>query len=586
MTNKNNRLNSAPPSGVKSMRQQAEDIFQERVAKSEADQDVLSLEKTRQMLYELQVHQIELEMQNEELRRAHAELDTIWKRYYDLYDLAPTGYCTLSKNGLFLEANLTAAKMLATHRRELVGRPVSQYIFQEDQDIYYLHRKKLFETGDPQTCDLRMVKKDGTFFWATLVATRAENVDGAPVSRIVMSDITELKKSLEEKTKHKLEMKSKKAERMKSIGRLAGGVAHDFNNMLGVILGYTQMALDELSPAQPFYEDLMEIGKAAERCADLTRQLLAFAGKQIVAPKVIDLNETVDEMYTIMRQRIGENNEFIWIPGADLWLVNIDPAQLGQMLKNLCDNARDAVSGAGKIVIKTDNITLDETNYAQQPWLVPGDYVRLVVSDNGCGIEKEAIDNLFEPFFTTKEMIESPGLGLATVYGAVKQNGGFIDVNSELEKGTTFSIYLPRYAGAEQKEPTKEVVQTGMPARESILVVEDEPIVLELVTRILEMKGYTVYATNNAHEAIKIAHDHIGQINLLLTDVLMPEMNGDELAQKILTDDPSLKCLFMSGYTADVVTRSALLDEEIHFIQKPFALDALILKVKEAIKGK
>ena len=444
----------------------------------------------------------------------------------------------------------------------------------------------LFETGDPQTCDLRMVKKDGTLFWVTLVATRTENVDGAVVSRIVMSDITELKKSLEEKTKYKLEMISKKAERMKSIGRLAGGVAHDFNNMLGVILGYSQMALAELTPAEPLYADLMEISKAAERCADLTRQLLAFASKQVVAPKVINLNETVDEMYQMMLQGIGENIECSWLPGADLWLVNMDPAQLGQMLKKLCDNAKDAIVGTGNIVIKTDNITLDETHRAQQPWLVPGDYVRLVVSDNGCGIDKETIDNLFEPFFTTKEIFKRPGLGLATVYGAVKQNSGFIDVSSEPEKGTTFSIYLPRYVGAERKELTKEVVQPPIPARETILVVEDEPIVLELVTKLLEMKGYIVYATNNAHEAINIAHDHIGKINLLLTDVLMPEMNGDELARKLLADDPSLKCLFMSGYTADVVTHSGLLNDEIHFIQKPFALDALILKVKEAIKAK
>jgi two-component system cell cycle sensor histidine kinase/response regulator CckA len=245
---------------------------------------------------------------------------------------------------------------------------------------------------------------------------------------------------------------------MQSVGRLAGGVAHDFNNMLGVILGYTEMALGELSPAQPLYANFKEIKKAAERCADLTRQLLAFASRQVVAPKIIDLNQTVEEMYRLMRQTIGDNIELAWLPGADLWSVNMDPTQIGQILANLCDNASDAIAGLGTITIKTVNSTLDEAHCAEHPWLIPGDYVQLTVSDSGCGIDKEVIDNLFEPFFTTKEMSKHSGLGLATVYGAVKQNGGFIDVSSEPEQGTTFTIYLPRYVGMERQEKTEKVV--------------------------------------------------------------------------------------------------------------------------------
>jgi PAS domain S-box-containing protein len=594
MTTKNDRPEETTPSVIttgshptasdQSLRRQAEDVFRKRLANS-TDQDVLSLEKNRHMLYELQVHQIELEMQNEELRHTHVELDVIWKRYYDLYDLAPTGYCTLSEKGLFLEVNLTAATMLGTSRKELVRCPITRFIARDDQDMYYLHRRNLFETGELQTVDLRMVKKDGTPFWTTLVATIAQDVDGAPLCRVVMSDITELKKAQEEKIQHNLEMMNKKAERMQSIGRLAGGVAHDFNNMLGVILGYTEMALSELSPVQPLYADLKEIANAAQRCANLTQQLLAFASRQMVAPKVIDLNQVVTEMYPQMRQKIGENIEFSWLPGADLWLVNMDPAQICQMLTNLCENARDALGAQGLVTIETENTTLDESHCARQPWLLPGDYVQLTISDNGCGMQKEVIDNLFEPFFTTKEIYKSPGLGLATVYGAVKQNGGFIDVTSELEQGTTFTIYLPRYVGVNRKEQFKNLVQQDMPGQETILVVEDEPIVLELVTKLLKMKGYIVIATTNPLEAINIVRDCAGKINLLLTDVLMPEMNGDELAQKLLTDFPSLKCLFMSGYTADIVTHTGLLDEEIHFIQKPFAFDSLIAKVHEVIKG-
>ena len=567
------------------LRRQAEDIFRERTAKSVDGQDVLSLEKTRQMLYELQVHQIELEMQNEELRRTHVELDLISKRYYDLYELAPTGYCTLSEKGLFVETNLTAATLLGIHRKKLINQPISRFISKEDQDIYYLYRKKLFETGEPQTCDLRMVKEDGTTIWTTLVTTVAQDVDGTPVCRLVISDITELKKMQEEKTNHQLEILQKKAERRESIGRLAGGVAHDFNNMLGVILGYTELALDRVNPDQPLYADLSEIRKAAERCAALTQQLLTFAGRQIIAPKTLNLNRTLEEKLKMLRQAIDEKIEIIWLPGLDLWPVKMDQAQMGQILTNLCDNAIDATAGQGTITIETKNLTVEEDYFVEQPWFIPGDYVQLTVNDNGRGMDKKAMDNLFEPFFTSKGKFERAGLGLATVYGAVKQNGGFIDVSSELEQGTTFTIYLPRYVGVKQKAPTEDAVQPTVPGQETILVVEDEPIVLELVTTLLEMKGYAVYAASNAHEAIRLAREHAGNINLLLTDVLMPEMNGDELAKKLLADDPSLKCLFMSGYTADIVTHSGLLDEDIHFIQKPFALDSLIAKVQEAMKS-
>lgn len=595
MKTKNNRSGDAAPSADMiglppaesglTLRRKAEEILRRKEANSTENLEVVSVENARKMFYELQVHQIELEMQNEELRRTHAELDIVRKRYFDLYDLALTGYCTLSEKGLVLEANLTAATMLGTQRKELVGWPISRFVFKEDQDICCLHHKKLFETGEPQTYDLRMVKKDGTPFWTTLVANATQDVDGTPLGRIMMSDITELKKAQEEKTRHQLEILLKKAQRMQSIGRLAGGVAHDFNNMLGVIIGYSEMALDQLNPNQPLYADLWEIRKAAERCADLTRHLLAFASKQIVAPKILDLNQTVEGMLKMLRQAIGEKIELGWLPGADLWSVNMDPEQIGQILTNLCDNARDAIVGQGTITIKTENATINETHCAEHPWLIPGYYVQLTVSDDGWGIDKEAMDNLFEPFFTTKEMSKRSGLGLATVYGAVKQNNGFIDVSSEPGQRTTFTIYLPRYVGLKRKAQTENIVQPAMPSQETILLVEDEPIVLELVTKLLDLKGYTVFATNNADEAIRLAREHVGKINLLLTDVLMPEMNGDELAQKLLADDPSLKCLFMSGYTADIITHRGMLDEDIHFIQKPFAIDKLITKVQEVLKS-
>lgn len=567
-----------------SLRQQAEELLRGKEDDLTDGQGALSTEEVRQIFHELQVHQLELEMQNEELRRMHAEMDIVQERYFDLYNLAPVGYCTLNEQGGFLEVNLTAANMLGVARGELVGQPISQFILKEDQDNYYLYRQKLSQAGEPQTCELRLVKMGGTLVWTTLAATVTQEADGAPSCRIVISDITERKKAQEEKAL--LEIRLKKEQRMKSVGRLAGGVAHDFNNMLGVILGYTDMALNELSPGQSHYNDFQQIRKAAERSADITRQLLAFASKQIVAPQILDLNQTVEEMLKVLRQAIGDNIELAWLPGDDLWQINMDPVQVGQILANLCVNARESISDTGKITIKTKNTTLADTYCVGQPWLIPGDYVQLTVSDNGCGIGKEVLENLFEPFFTTKEISKGAGLGLATVYGAIKQNKGFINVTSEPEQGTTFTVYLPRHGCAEKKVQDEEAVQNNMSRQKTILLVEDEPIVLEMVTRLLELMGYNVFATSDAHEAISMAQEHAGNLDLLLTDVIMPEMNGDVLAQKLLTHDPALKCLFMSGYTADVITHRGLLDEDINFIQKPFAIDNLKTKLQEVLKTK
>lgn len=564
------------------MRQQAEELLRGKEIDLANGQETRSPEEVRQIFHELQVQQIELEMQNEELRRVHAEMDIVQERYFDLYNLAPVGYCTLNKQGLFLEVNLTAAIMLGVARAELVGQPISQFILKEDQDIYYLHRQNLFETGEPQICELRLVKTGGPYFWTTLAATATQEADGAPSCRIVISDIGERKKAEEEKAL--LEVQLKKEQRMESVGRLAGGVAHDFNNMLGVILGYTDMALSQLEPGQTHYNDFQQIRKAAERSADITRQLLAFASKQIVAPQILDLNQTVEKMCKALRQAIGENIELAWFPGYDLWRISMDPVQVGQVLVNLCVNARESIADKGKITIKTENATLADTSCVGQPWLIPGDYVQLTVTDNGCGIDKEMIENLFEPFFTSKEISKGAGLGLATVYGAIKQNKGFINVTSELEQGTKFIIYLPRFGCAEKKVQSEEAVQKNMFRQKTILLVEDEPIVLEMVTRLLEIMGYHVFATSDAHEAIALAQEHVGNLDLLLTDVIMPEMNGDVLAQKLLARNPGLKCLFMSGYTADVITHRGLLDEDINFIQKPFAIDNLKSKLQEVLK--
>jgi len=405
-----------------------------------------------------------------------------------------------------------------------------------------------------------------------------------PISILMtLHDLSASRKEMEEKTT--LERQLQQAQKMESVGRLAGGVAHDFNNMLGVIIGHTEIAMNQVDPDQPLHASLAEIHKAAQRSADLTRQLLAFARKQTVAPKVLDLNETVAGMLNMLHRIIGENIILNWQPGANLWLIKVDPSQIDQILANLCINARDAIADVGKLSIETGNRTLDDTCCATHPGCVPGEYVLLTVSDSGCGMDKATLAQIFEPFFTTKDIVAGTGLGLATVYGAVKQNNGFINAYSEPGQGTTFTIYLPRYTGQAKHARTEGVAEPAMGGQETILLVEDEPAILQMTRIMLAGLGYAVLAASTPAEAIRLAREHTGEIRLLMTDVVMPEINGRDLAEKLLSLDPHLKSLFMSGYTADIIAHHGILDERAHFLQKPFSTNDLAIKVREALNS-
>jgi DNA-binding response OmpR family regulator len=374
------------------------------------------------------------------------------------------------------------------------------------------------------------------------------------------------------------------AQKMEAVGRLAGGVAHDFNNMLTIIFGHTQLALMEADLSPKLHEHLSTIQSAAGKSADLTRHLLAFARKQIIAPIVLDLNEAVSGMLKMLQRLIGEDIHLVWKQGVPLWPVMIDPTQIDQILANLCVNARDAITDSGTITIETVNITIDK-EYADQMDFLPGDYVKLVLSDNGIGMNKNVLAHIFEPFYTTKGVGKGTGLGLATVFGIVKQNNGYINVYSESGVGTTFTIYLPRY-GEEIEEMQKEAVTDPVfCGRETILLVEDEAAIMKMTGMFLETRGYSVLMANSPHEALHLAKEHVGEINLLITDVVMPEMNGKELSLRLKTLRPTLKCLFMSGYTAEAIAQHGVLDDCIHFIQKPFSLDAIAKKTREVLDG-
>jgi len=425
----------------------------------------------------------------------------------------------------------------------------------------------------------RLRMKSGEWKWVLARGkVVARDMDGKPL-RVTgtHTDLTE-KKKLETQLHH--------SQKLESIGRLAGGVAHDFNNMLSVILGYTYLALKETDPNQALHAYLTEIHKSAERSADLTRQLLTFARRQTIAPTVLDLNETVTGMLKMLQRLIGEEIHLNWQPEAKQSQVKVDPSQIDQILANLCVNARDATTGVGMITIKTVNSTIDQEFCATHEGIVPGEYVRLDVSDGGCGMGNETLAHIFEPFFTTKGIGEGSGLGLATVYGAVKQNNGFIYVNSEPGSGTTFSIYLPLHAGNVEQVGTENAAVPAPRGQETILLVEDETAILELAAMILKRQGYTVLPANIPGDAIRLAREHAGEIHLLVTDVVMPEMNGRDLAQNLLSLYPRIRLLFMSGYTDDVIAHHGVLDEGVHFIQKPFSLPALAIKVREVLDSK
>ena len=422
----------------------------------------------------------------------------------------------------------------------------------------------------------RLRTKSGDWKW---IHTRGKVVerdkDGAPL-RITgtHSDISD---------KKILESQLHQAQKMESVGQLAGGVAHDFNNMLGVIIGYSELALMRLDPSQPVYASLIEIRSAAERSADLTRQLLAFARKQTIAPKVIDLNDAVAGMLKMLQRLIGEQINLNWHPAPGIWPVKVDPSQVDQILANLCVNARDAITAVGRITIATGNSSFDTNDCALRMAVDSGEYVRLVVSDDGRGMDEETKVHIFEPFYTTKGVGEGTGLGLATVYGIVKQNNGFISVDSEPGRGTAFTIYLPHHAG-ESEQASKAAVAEALPrGRETIMLVEDEPTILMMAAVILEGQGYTVVSAGTAGEAIRLFREQAGRVHLLMSDVVMPDMNGRDLFKELQSANPQLKCLFMSGYTADIIAHHGVLNEGVNFIQKPFSLLDLAKKVRAVL---
>jgi PAS domain S-box-containing protein len=519
-----------------------------------------------------------------ERKRAEEALYKSEDRFKAMVENAFEGTAVISKEGVVLYATPAVEQIAGLGTDELIGTRFLDRVHPDDMHQVVQNMARLVgKPGSAVASTYRIEFPDGSYHHVESTSTNL--VDRPSVGGIVVNfrDITERKRAEEEKAG--LEAQLQQAQRMELVGRLAGGVAHDFNNMLGVILGHAEVALGRVGPDQPVRGHLAEIHKAAKRSANLTRQLLAFARKQTIAPKVLDLNETVEGMLKMLRRLIGEDIDLRWQPEAGLWPVRVDPSQIDQILANLCANARDAIADVGKVTIETGSCALDEGYCAAHAGFVPGEYVRLAVSDDGCGMDKETLAHVFEPFFTTKGVGMGTGLGLPTVYGIVKQNNGFINVYSEPGQGTTFSIYLPRHAGKAEQARTEDAGEPLVRGQETILLVEDERAILEMTTEMLELHGYVVLAAGTPGEAIRMAREHAGEIHLLMTDVVMPEMNGRDLAKNLLSIYPHLKRLFTSGYTANLIAHRGVLDDGVHFLQKPFSMKGLAAKVREALES-
>jgi len=508
-------------------------------------------------------------------RKAQRDLKINEERYRNLFMEDITGDYISLPDGTLLDCNPAFANIFGFESEEEAKKHnlMDFYLTSEARDTFLelLRKEKKVYNHEQE-----LQRIDGSLIYVI------ENVIGKFDSKgnLVhiqgyINDITERKK---------FEKQFFQAQKMEAVGQLAGGVAHDFNNMLSVILGYSELLIskdEQLGINVNKY--LEEIRKAAQRSADLTHQLLAFARKQIIEPEVLDINYIIEGMLNMLRRLIGEDIDLIWKPDKNIWKVKIDPSQIDQLLANLIVNARDAIDGVGKVTIETSTTVLDQAYCDKNLGFIPGEYVMIAVSDDGNGMDEETLAHIYEPFFTTKEKGKGTGLGLATVYGIVKQNGGFINVYSEPEQGTTFKIYLQRFTGKPVTAKKKVTSDQLLHGTETILLVEDEKQILTMAVQMLESLGYKVLTAITPDEAIQIAGDYSGKIDLLFTDVVLPYMSCVDLVEHIRSAIPQIKYLYMSGYTANAIVHRGILEEGLNFLQKPFSIKDIAIKVREVL---
>jgi PAS domain S-box-containing protein len=554
------------------LRQRAEKMLR----KEAVDLKKIGTEGIRYSLHELQVHQIELELQNEELRRAQQELAASREKYFDLYDLAPVGYLTISEKGLILEANLTAASLLGLERAHLIKQPVTRFVFREDQDVYYRHRKQLLETQAPQTAELRIVRKDGPPIWVQLDATLAQTSDDKRLCRTTISDITNLKRAEEQRSEERRLLQTQKLE---SLGVLAGGVAHDFNNLLAAILGQADLARQEVSPLSPARERIQRIIEASQRASDLCLQMLAYAGKSHTVLERVDLRALVAEMTDLLKACINKKAILNLKFEQETLPIKADASQIRQVVMNLIINASEAIGDRDGVITISTGVRESDQPYLQDSCLendLPrGLYTYLEVSDTGCGIDQETKKRIFEPFFTTK--FTGRGLGLAAVLGIVRTHGGTLKLGSEPGKGTTFSVLFPALPPnlEEETETRTEARAASWRGRGTLLFVDDEEIVRAVAREILEGLGFSVLTAADGREALDLYRERGEEISVVVLDTTMPRMDGEETFRELRRLNPGLPVILSSGYAGqDVVSRFKDMAPNA-FIQKPYTIDHL-----------
>ena len=690
---------------ISSLEQRAEDAL-ETLSSDNGDSVKFSPDNMKTLIHDLQLHQIELKIQNDELRRTQKELTVSRERYFDLYDLAPLGYITVSEKGLLLETNLTAATMLGKYRNEMIKNPISSFILSMDQDIYYRHRKLLFETGEPQKFELRMVQTDKLHLWVQMDMVAAQNEDGSPVCRIAISDITERKKAEESLQEHeeqyravvdnigdyimrydksfrhiyanrlalevtglpidqyigkthremgfpdhlcelwrkniqlvfdtgkqqniefdvelvegkmslelqlnpefavdgsvktvigisrditsrkqaeveklKLESRLQQAQKMESIGTLAGGIAHDFNNLLYPIIGFSEMLKEDLPPDSPEHESAQEIFNAGRRGGELVKQILAFSRQAENKLSPVRFQKILKEVCKLTRSTIPSDIKIHNNIQKDCGSVMAESTQLHQIAMNLITNAYHAVEKAsGKISIQLKEIILDNDDLKDSP-LQPGQYAMLSVSDDGVGIPKEIMNNIFEPYFTTKEKGKGTGLGLAVVYGILTEHKGDIKVYSEVGKGTTFNVYLPLMKKSTESIST-ETVLDKLTGTERILLVDDEKSVVRLEKQMLERLGYNVSALSNSLEALETFNSNPDGYDLVISDMTMPNMTGDQLAIKLMSIRPDIPIVICTGFSERINKEQAEAHKVKGFLMKPVVKSEMAQMVRKVL---
>jgi PAS domain S-box-containing protein len=526
----------------------------------------------------------------EALRLSEAQLASI-------INSATDAIITLDHQHKIVIFNTAAEKMFGYRLEEVKGRTIDQFIPPSYRQLHSGYIHCFGQTGITtrnMMGVLNAVRRNGQEFPIEATISQVENA-GQKLYTVIIRDITERKKA--EEALEKSEARLRQSQKMEAVGQLAGGVAHDFNNLLTAITGYSDLILADLDETTPLYQDVKEIRLAAERAANLTRQLLAFSRRQVLQPTILNLNEVVGNVNRLLRRLIGENIELVTVSTEELEPIKADRGQLEQVIVNLAVNARDAMPEGGKLIFETCNIELTEEYHQYYPEVTPGRYVRLAVSDTGSGMSKAVRQRIFEPFFTTKEWGKGTGLGLATVYGIIKQSGGYIEVYSEEGLGTTFKIYLPTIKqpseseAAEANRNIQPSIAAGLRSsgQNTVLLVEDEEGVRNLAARVLEQYGYKVMLASNGREALQIAEGKLPNIDLLLTDVVLPKLNGPELAKRLLKKQPGLKVVYMSGYTDGLLNQNEEIisqsDLNHWLIQKPFIPQQLAQKIRERLEN-